>query len=299
MNAKLAVGGTLLAVLLVLALFPGLAAPWPRDFADNLRSIETAEGTEWRFSPEPPSAYFPLGSDNYGYDLLTKLLWGLRWTLAAVTLTAALRTLLGGFMGVVRASLRLDPSRDRGFSPLAGIPSFVMVFFLVYPVTINPPMGSFGLFLYQCAVMTAFDLGGIVASVAAKTGALYATAFVEAAVSAGADKRWVIRHHILPFLGEELLEIFAEQTVAVLKLVGRLGIFFMFIGGTTLTLDPPILTSTTGEIAGLIGLYRPRLLATRWLLAFPLASYVLVLAAFRLFASGLRERERKNRRVTG
>lgn len=299
MNRKLAAGSALLLALAALAAFPGLFAPWPRGYRDILRSVETPSGTEWKFAPEAPSPYYPFGTDNYGYDVLTKTLWGLRWTLACVVLTAALKTLLGGLLGVARASLGLKAGADRGFSPLAGIPSFVMVFFLIYPVTINSPMGSVGLFLYQCAVMTVFDLGGIVASVAAKTSALYAMPFVESALSSGARKPWILRHHVLPFLGEELLETFADQTVAVLKLVGRLGIFFMFIGGTTLTFDPPILTSTTGEIAGLIGLYRAKLLANRWLLAYPLGSYLVILAAFRMFSSGLRERERRNRRVAG
>lgn len=297
MNPKLAFGATLLLALAILALSPQRLAPYPKGYRDPIRFEETAQGTVWHYAPEAPSRIFLLGSDHYGYDLLTLLLWGLRWTLACVGLTAALKTLLGAAIGIIRALTKADPKKDRGFSPLAGIPSFVFVFFLIYPVTINSPLGSLRLFFYQCAVMTVFDLGGIIASIAAKTSALMASSFVESAVSAGAKRPWILRYHILPFLGEELLETFADQTVAVLQLVGRLGIFSLFIGGTTRTYDPVILTSTTGEIAGLIGLYRARLLVNRWMLFAPLSAYLVILAAFRSFSSGLRQRQRKRRRV--
>jgi peptide/nickel transport system permease protein len=296
-NPKLGFGAALLLALIIVALLPQRLAPYPRGFSDPIRFEETAQGTEWYYAPEAPSPIFPLGSDHYGYDLLTVLLWGLRWTLACVSLTAAMKTLLGGALGVARALSRADPRKDRGFSPLAGIPSFVFVFFLIYPVTINSPLGSLRLFFYQCAVMTLFDLGGIIASTAAKTSALMGSSFVESAVSSGAKRPWLLRYHILPFLGEELLETFADQTVAVLQLVGRLGIFSLFIGGTTRTYDPLILTSTTGEIAGLIGLYRERLLMNRWMLFAPLSAYLVILAAFRSFSSGLRQRDRRQRRV--
>jgi hypothetical protein len=41
----------------------------------------------------------------------------------------------------------------------------------------------------------------------------------------------------------------------------------LFVGGTVMTFDPPLLDSATGEIAGLIGLYRLKLLGARWMLA--------------------------------
>ncbi|MBP7263525.1 MAG: ABC transporter permease subunit [Spirochaetia bacterium] len=299
MNAKLAAGGAILIALTVLALFPSLVAPFPRDYSDTLRYIDTPAGREWRYAPEAPSDHYPWGTDKYGYDMLTRLAWGLRWTLASVAFTAFLRTVLGGGIGVMRALLRFGERHDRGFTPLAGIPSFVMVFFVIFPVTINSPLNSAGLFLYQCLAMTVFNLGGPIAAMSAKAALVLRSSFVEAAVSAGAGKRWILARHLMPYLAEEFWELFAEQTVDVLKMVGRLGIFFLFIGGTTRSYDPPILTSTKGEVAGLIGLYRARLMSSRWLLAYPLTVYMTVLIGFRLFASGLRERERRNRRSIG
>jgi peptide/nickel transport system permease protein len=286
----------ILVALIVVAAWPGAFTRFPRDYSDTIRSVETPSGTEWLFAPEAPSSYYPCGTDQYGYDILTRIVWGLRWTLGCVFLVAAARTVIGGTIGGVRA-LAGRPGGDRGLSPLSGIPSFVIAFFAIYPFSINSPWQGWRLFLFQCAILSLLDLGPIVGATAAKTSALLAAPFVEAASSCGAGNAWKFRRHVMPFLAEELLECFADQTVAVLQLVGRLGVFMLFIGGTTMSFDPLILNSATSEITGLIGLYRIRLLGARWMLVWPLVSYLLVLAGTRTFASGLRERERRRHRL--
>ncbi len=296
MNARLVTGSVLLGALFLVAAFPPLFTQFPRNYSDPIRFVETESGEEWLFAPEAPSDYYPFGTDQYGYDILTRIVWGLRWTLAIVFTVAALRTVAGGTLGVLRA-IRKKPGVDRGLSPLAGIPSFVIAFFALYPFTINSPWQGWRLFVFQSLVLAALDLAPIIGSTAAKTSAILASPFVEAATSAGAGKRWILRWHVMPFLAEELFESFAEQTVAVLQLVGRLGVFMLFVGGTVMTFDPPLLNSAFGEIAGLIGLYRIRLLGNRWMLAYPLAAYLVVLAATRLFASGLREREQRRHKL--
>jgi len=295
-NAKLAAGLAILVLLVVVAVVPWAFTPFPKGYADTLRSIETQDGVDWRFAPEAPSAYYPLGTDQYGYDILTRIVWGLRWTLGCVFIVAAARTLIGGAAGAARA-MAGKPGSDRGVSPLAGIPSFVIAFFVLYPFTINSSWQGWRLFVFQCAVLSVMDLGPIIGATAAKTSAVLTSPFVEAAWSAGAGRAWIFRWHVVPFLVEELLESFADQTVVVLQLVGRLGVFMLFVGGTVMTFDPPLLNSATGEIAGLIGLYRLRLLGARWMLVWPLASYMVVLAGTRLFASGLREGERRRRKL--
>jgi len=290
-NAKLLAGALALAALAFVAAFPGLLAPYPFGYADTIRFAETEAGQTWVYAPEPPSEVYPWGSDDYGYDLMTRLLWGLRWTLGIVTLTAFMRSALGAAIGVAAAMGGSAPRRRSGAAaaPLAGVPSFVLAFFILYPITVNSPLGSVGLFFVQAAVLTAFELAGVAGSFDARARALLDKPFVTAAVGAGADRGWILRHHLAPYLAEAFAETFADQCIRTLQSVGRLGMFFVFIDGTTLTFDPPLLTSTTGELAGLIGLYRARLLVNRWLLAYPLGAYLVIAGSFGLFASGLRE----------
>lgn len=294
MRYKIIIGGIALALLACIAVFPAWFARYPRGYQDTLRSIELRDGSvEWRFAPEAPSETYRFGSDNYGYDIQTRIFWGLRWTLACVFIVALSRTVVGGTIGIIKSLVFGVDGLARSVSPLAVIPSFVFVFFLLFPVTINSPLGSLRLFFFQCAVMTVFDLGGIIASVSLKTRSLMRASFYDSAVSCGANRAWLARHHIIPFLATDLVEAFATQTVAVLQLVGRLGVFSLFAGGTIMTLDPVMLSSATGEIAGLIGQYRGRLQGARWMLLYPLGTYLIILGSLRLFVSGLQDELRR------
>ncbi|HUW68699.1 MAG TPA: hypothetical protein VMX33_00565 [bacterium] len=294
MRYKLLIGGVCLIALGFIAVFPGLFSKYPRGYQDILRSIESSDGTvAWRFAPEAPSDTYHFGSDNYGYDIQTRILWGLRWTLACVIIVALSRTLIGGAAGVLRVLVFGVHGSIRTVSPMAVIPSFVFVFFLLYPMTINSPLGSLRLLLFQCAVMTIFDLGGIISSISLKTEALMKTSFFEGAVSCGANRLWLAKYHIVPFLATDLIEAFATQTVAVLQLVGRLGVFSLFVGGTIMTLDPVMLSSASGEVAGLIGQYRGRLQGAQWMLLYPLGTYLVILGSLRLFVSGLHDQFKK------
>lgn len=301
MRPRLVVGLALLAALAVIASLPSLLAPFPRGYSDSLRTVDGPDGTEWLFAPEAPSSYYPLGTDRYGYDIATTLAWGLRWTLGTAILVAALRVAAGTTLGLARALATGRGRKPSATSPLSVIPSFVFVFFLLYPATINSPLGSVPLFLFQCAAMTVFDLGGISSTVSLKAARILKAEFTQSAVSCGAGKAWLARYHILPFLAPFLAEAFADQAVAALQMVGRLGVFSLFIGGTVMRTDPPILTSVTGEIAGLVGLNRASMMGgAYWTVLAPLAAYLATLVVFRTLAGGLRETfEAKGRMYEG
>ena len=395
MNGKLATSLVLLALLSAVALFPSAFTRFPAGYSDSLRSVESPDGVEWLFAPEAPSSYYLFGTDLYGYDILTRIVWGLRWTLAAAFLVAAVRSAVGAVLGVGSAVLRHDmgsrrhartsmgdagaggrvnggqpadsgkagkaaghtsdrdgghaggrvrggrpedsgkagkdatagdhdgrtdgghdrppvgdgagtrgghgvrgsADRSKGFSPLSAIPGFVVAFFLLYPFTTNSPWQGWRLFLFQAAVLSIIDMAPVAATLGARTRMILASPFIEAARSAGAGRWWLTLHHVRRFILAEVVEQFALQTVSVLQLVGRLGVFSIFLGGTVMAFDPPLLNSATSEIAGLIGLYRLRLLGARWMLLFPLAAYAVVLLTVRLFASGLHEYVRRTMRL--
>ncbi|MBN2873583.1 MAG: ABC transporter permease subunit [Spirochaetales bacterium] len=329
MNRKLAASLVLLAGLGVVTAFPSLFTAFPKGYSDSLRSVEGTDGVEWLFAPEPPSSYYHFGTDLYGYDIKTRIVWGLRWTLAAALLVAVIRTATGAVMGIGLAMAKhgmtaRDPSRTvkslgstgesdsgkatrpypgavsagkKGFSPLSAIPGFVVAFFLLHPFTFNSPWQGWRLFLFQTAVLSCIDLAPVVATLRARTTLILAAPFIEAATATGAGRLWLLTQHVRRFIVAEIVEQFALQTVSVLQLIGRLGVFSIFMGGTIMAFDPPLLNSSTSEIAGLIGLYRLRLLGSHWMLLYPLAAYAVVLLAVRLLASGLHDRVRQKMRL--
>ncbi|MEU3602510.1 ABC transporter permease [Streptomyces sp. NPDC006798] len=83
-----------LAALTVIALV-ALAAPLL--VGDDVQSVTRASGGPL----EPPSAAFPLGTDQFGRDLLGLLVWGARISLLVGLLAAALSVAIGTLVGVI------------------------------------------------------------------------------------------------------------------------------------------------------------------------------------------------------
>lgn len=82
------VGGVLFLFLLLLALFPAAVAPY-----------DPAETVGRPFSP--PSADFPLGTNDIGQDLLSELIWGTRASLATGLIVSLFAVTLGTVAGLI------------------------------------------------------------------------------------------------------------------------------------------------------------------------------------------------------
>jgi len=86
---KAAAGAALLLAVLAAALLAPVLAPFP----------VTEMHPEARFAP--PGRPYLLGTDFYGRDLLSRILWGYRTSLAVAALAVAFALLVGGTLGVV------------------------------------------------------------------------------------------------------------------------------------------------------------------------------------------------------
>jgi peptide/nickel transport system permease protein len=297
-NSKLACGLGLLALLCSVAALSGLLAPHEVGYSKSI-STEMVGGKEVLVvAPEPPGRHFLFGSDPWGHDIFSDMVHGLPWTLGIVFLTAAVRCLIGLVGGLyLGSSGRAKPLR-RGFSPLSALPGFIIAAFVLYPVTINPTVPSLGLFLVQAAVLVLVEIAPITAFFKARTASISAMPFVEAARVGGADRAWVVRHHILPHIAVDFVEALPLQALSVAAMIGKLGIAKLFIGGTFRRVDPEILLPAKSEWLGLLGCYYDRMLSQPWLFLAPFGGWLIILASAWLLATGLRDGLERTRRMT-
>ena len=100
MNRHLILGILGLVVLLFATLLAPVVSPYPLDYQENIIILEKESGREILYSPHPPSGRHPFGTDPYGYDLLTQILHGLKYTLAVSIIVSFLRILAGGLVGI-------------------------------------------------------------------------------------------------------------------------------------------------------------------------------------------------------
>ena len=91
--------GSLIVLLTVIVVIAGPKLA-PRDPAEENAIVRV--GDEWKIPPFAMLSVpgFPLGSDEFGRDLLSRLLWAVRPTMSMVVVVAAVRLALGVIIGL-------------------------------------------------------------------------------------------------------------------------------------------------------------------------------------------------------
>lgn len=287
-NWMLPAGIALLVLLAALALLGPVIAPFQSGYHNNIVYLQTDEGRELFIPPFAPRAPYYFGSDPWGYDVLSIMLHGLKYSFFTALAVSVCRVAFALLIAMSGGG-KLHTSRMWG--GLNAIPQFVIIYFILYSINFNSPLSPPVLTLLQWALLTAFGIPALVPSVSSSVEELRQREFVTVAKSIGAGpvRRFLV--HILPHLWERLILLFSRETVAVLTLVGQLGIFNVFIGGTIFTPYPALYHSETNEWAGLLGQYRAYILGGNWWIGFfPLLGFMVLLIGFYLTSLGLQKK---------
>jgi peptide/nickel transport system permease protein len=257
------------AALVALFVVAALLAPWlaPHDplrqFANGLTELGT---------PRPPGGPFPLGTDDYGRDLLSRLLYGARLSLtigvAATAIAIAVGTLLGVtagyFGGAVEALLMRVTDVVMAFPVLLLAIAFVAV--------LRPSLTSVLL------VVGLVNWTPVARVVRGETLAAREALFVEAARALGASHGRIVVQHILPQVAPTLL-VLASTSVATTILLDA-GLSYLGVG------VPPPAPSWGAMLTGGQSYYR----TAPWLALWPGLAIVLAVGGFNLLAFSLQRR---------
>lgn len=180
-RAPLVAGAALLAALCL----AGIGAPW-------LAPPPAAQDLAHRI--EGPSPGHPLGRDDLGRDVLSRLLWGARTSLpvalAVVLLSALAGTLLGGLAGVSGGPL--DAALVALMDLLLAFPGVLLAIAII--AVRGPGIGS---------LLAALSLLGWVTFARLARGEalrLRRRTFVDAARASGAGRGRILARHLLPHL---------------------------------------------------------------------------------------------------
>lgn len=179
-NKKLVIGAFLVAILALVAVFAPAIAPYP---ADQMRVAPL-------YAPAGPNLWF--GSDEFGRDLFSRIVYGTRISLGISTVVAGSALIVGGVLGVVAglAPGRLAATITAVTDLLFGVPTVLLALFAaaVYGVGLRTVVFSLSIVYVPQFVRV---LRGSVLSVANRE-------FVTAARASGATPFRVAAAHILP-----------------------------------------------------------------------------------------------------
>jgi len=258
-NRSLMVGVILLLLIIVLAVL----APWIAPYDPNDQDVVASLGA--------PNAEHWFGTDFFGRDVLSRVIWGARVSLFVGAVSTAISMLLGGAIGILSGYVggRFDQAVMAVMDVLLSFPQLIMGLIIVALLGAN---------LFDLILAIAITAVPPFARVArGPTLSLKERDFVEAGRALGFSNLRIMLVHILPNVLDDLIVMGSLWLATAIRTEASLS----FIG---LGLPPP--TATWGSI---IREGFENLLDAPWLAVFPSLAVLLVMLALNMIGDGLRD----------
>mgnify|MGYP001579851424 FL=1 len=220
---------------------------------------------------EAPSAGYLLGTDAFGRDILSRLLWGSRISLTIGIVSILLAMVVGGAFGILAGYKggRTDSIVMRVMDVLLSFPTLIMGLLIV--AVLGPSMVN----LIGAIALTVVPKFARIAR--APTIAVREREFIEASRAMGVSDLRIMGVHVVPNVAGEVLVMASLWTATAVRIEASLS----FIG---LGVKPP--TPTWG---GMIREGFEHILDAPWLSIYPGLCLLLLVFSLNLVGDGLRD----------
>ena len=251
-------GGVLLFMIIV-----ALLTPWIAPYSYEAQNLD--------LGATPPSADHWLGTDIFGRDVLTQIMFGGRISLAVGFIATAVALLIGVTWGAIAGYVggRVDAVMMRLVDILYALP------FMIFIVLLMVVFGRNILLLFLA--IGAVEWLTMARIMRSQVQSLRQQEFVEAAVSVGLSPAAIIRKHVVP----NALGPIIVYTTLTIPSVMLLEAFLSFLG---LGIQPP---ATSWGL--LISYGAETMEEYPWLLIFPGCALTLTLFSLNFLGDGLRD----------
>tara|TARA_B100000497_G_scaffold25448_1_gene29974 strand:- start:88 stop:975 length:888 start_codon:yes stop_codon:yes gene_type:complete len=258
-NRAAVTGGVVLVVMVVLVLL----TPWIAPYSYEAQNLD--------LGATPPSAAHWLGTDIFGRDLLTQILYGGRISLAVGFIATAVALVIGVTWGAVAGYVggRVDELMMRFVDILYALP------FMIFIILLMVVFGRNILLLFLA--IGAVEWLTMARIMRTQVQSLRQQEFVEAAVSLGLAPAAIIFRHIIP----NAIGPIIVYTTLTIPSVMLLEAFLSFLG---LGIQPP---QTSWGL--LISYGAETMEEYPWLLIFPGAALTITLFSLNFLGDGLRD----------
>lgn len=285
-NLELVLGALILLGLFVVVLFGPLMAPANPYLAGQSSSM-VIDG-EYTTAPFAPMEGLPLGSDQWGRDILSMLLYGTRNTLVACLFIAMARVLLGAALGMLAGWNEGGPL-DRLVMGLvetsSALPALLVGMILIFALGIQ---GGISVFIVALCFVGWAEIAQFIRS---EFMVIRRKPFIEGARVVGLNGLGIAVRHILPNVLPSLVIIAVLEMGAVLMILGELGFIGVFIGGGTWVqvgdtevANIPDIPEWGAMMAGARQFARSK----TWMVFYPALAFFLAVLGFNLLGEGLR-----------
>src|SRR3990172_1709544 len=259
-SAPALIAAVVLALLLMTAVFAPLLAPYDPTTMD-LDSLR-----------QPPGKAHLLGTDSKGRDILSRMIYGARISLAVGIAASLLSLCIGIFFGLIAGYFggRVDTVLSQFFDVFLAFPSLLLAIGIS---AVMPP----GLTSAMLAI-TLVGWAGFARLVRGTTRSLKEQTYVEASRAIGASSARTLYRHILPNALPLILVAGSLRVGGFILLEAALS----FLG---LGVQPP--TPTWGSM---ISLNRSYINSAPWMVIFPGLAISVTVIAFNVLGDFLRDK---------
>ncbi|WP_255171712.1 ABC transporter permease [Natrononativus amylolyticus] len=259
-QSKLAIAGFLYVLLFtVVAIVAPLVAPHD-PMTQNYEVINQA-----------PSLEYPFGTDNYGRDVFSRVIYGTRYALFLGVVIVGIQSIIGVGLGLIAGYYEgyVEAVIMRIVDVSLSIPGIVLA------LAIAGMLGG-GLTPLIIAI-SLVGWRGFTRIVRGDVKSVTEEDYIEAARSSGVPDRWIILRHILPNVSSSII-VYATLTMPTVILWSA-ALSFLGMG-----VHPP-----TPEWGALIADGRGDLQSAWWISTFPGLAIMATIIAFNAIGDGLRD----------
>ena len=258
-NKLAAFSAVLIALVLLLAVFAPLIAPYGEAEQDVLARLQ------------PPSAAHWFGTDELGRDVLSRILYGSRLSLAIGILPSVISLVIGIVLGLLAGYFGgwADYVIMRLADVMLSVPSLLLAMVVMYT------LGSSTVNLFVALSMVGW--ASVARVVRSQTLSLKESQYVEAAQSIGVSRFNIMRRHILPNCVPSLIVLFTLNVPAAI--LSESSLSFLGIGA-----QPP-----AASWGLMVNQSKQFLFTQPWLALAPCVAIMVVVLAFNFLGDGLRD----------
>jgi peptide/nickel transport system permease protein len=258
-SPNLLVGFLILALVVGAALFARFLAPYnpiDQSFADQLR---------------PPSWAHLFGTDEFGRDIFSRVLYGARIALTVGVISDGIALVTGVILGIVAGYFggAADSAVMRTVDIMLAFPYLLLAMIVV--AILGPSLTNA---MIAIGIVYTPQFARLVRSAVL---AIREQEFVEAAAAMGAASVRVLARHVLPNVLSPII-VMATLTVGF-TIVETAGLSFLGLGAS-----PP-----TPEWGSMLATGRSYMLTAPWIATFPGVAILVTVVAFNLVGDGLRD----------
>lgn len=258
-NKAIVIGGAVVSLIVIVAIFAPFIAPY------NLKM------SDLKYALTPPGAQFLLGTDQYGRDILSRLIYGSRLSLMVGLIAQTINTLIGVTLGLFSGYYggKIDDSVMGLTNIVLSMPILILslaIMAILGPGIINLliALGAVG-WTYTCRVTRAETL-----SIREKD-------YIDAARVLGCSTFRILRKHVLP------------NILGPILVIATLGVADIILMAATLSFLGVGAQPGTPEWGAMLSRGRDYLYYAPWISIFPGVALFITILGLNTLGDGLRD----------